>query len=268
MMPMGEIFHDESIHESGGFIVGAFVYCDRDPTSAVNTALVQARMRPGIDEFKSSALMSSRPDLMNLRDALCSIVQESKIGLLVMPSDHRSELGNEALLCLEKILRANRLDQSRQTVYFDNGIVPCVAAQQEFKRTFGDHCELRLDQNSITVAGLQFADLTAHYLGTMLLAEMGKVSKKVRAGESSGYLPDLQIELEFELWARLRYSWFSSGRGLIGIDDCAPDDIRGSIASMSVDVANYGLYISRFCGSLLYDSAMKRFGASYMGCIH
>jgi hypothetical protein len=185
-----------------------------------------------------------------------------------MPSDHRSELGNEALRCLEKVLRANRLDQSQQTIYFDTGIMPCVAAQQEFKRTFGNRCELRLNQNSFTVSGLQLADLTAHYLGTMLLAEMGNVRKKVRAGESSGYPPDLQIHLDFELWARLRGAWFSSGRGLIGMDDCAPDDIDGFIASMSVDVANYGLYVSKFCSPPLHDAAIKRFGACYMGCIH
>jgi hypothetical protein len=265
-MRMGEIFLDESIRESGGFIVGAFVYCERDPTSAVHAALVQAGMRPGVDEFKSSAWMSSRSVLMNLRNNLCSIVQGSKIGLLVMPSDHRSELGDEALHCLEKILAANKLDQSQQTIHFDTGIMPCAAAQQEFKRTFGARCELLLDRNSITVAGLQLADLTAHYLGTMLLAEMSGVRKTVRAGK--GYPPDLQVELDFELWAQLHGAWFSSGRGLIGIDDHAPDDIHGFIAAMSVDVANYGLYISSFCGSPLYDAAIKRFGTCYMGCIH
>jgi hypothetical protein len=184
---MGEFFLDESIRENGGFIVGAFVYCERDPTPAVHAALVKAGMRSLIEEYKSGSSISSHPKMFNLRADLCSLVQDSKIGLLVMPYEHRSQLGNEALLCLNKILSANQLDQIRHTIYFDTGIIPGNRALDHFREQFGQICELRLNQDSKIVGGLQLADLTAHYLGTMLLAQRGKVSKKVRAGESSGY---------------------------------------------------------------------------------
>jgi hypothetical protein len=69
-----------------------------------------------------------------------------------------------------------------------------------------DNYKLFLEVDSIKVKGIQLADLVAHTFATMLLEQLGLVDKKVKAGENSGYDPDLEIELGFELWASIRYN--------------------------------------------------------------
>jgi hypothetical protein len=203
-----------------------------------------------------------------LRNELCWLVKQSRIGLVVVPYDARCKLGNEALLCLDKVLRANELDQLCHDVYFDTGIDVGFSARQAFMAGSGRRCDLLLDQDSIRIGGLQLADLAAHYLGTMLLAEMGKITKKVLAGEGSGYSPDLEIELEFELWARLRHSFFCSPRCIVELDNLEAVNADDYILSQTVDVSGYGLYVSQLCDDLLRNAAVARFGTSYLGCIH
>jgi hypothetical protein len=96
----------------------------------------------------------------------------------------------------------------------------------------------------------------------MLLEEMGIISKTVLAGEYSGYVPDLKIELGFELWAGLRYAILSKNDeppGLSPTDDLEPPFFR---------VEGYGLFIAPSCNHVLTQHARKRFGVNYLGCIH
>ncbi len=175
---MGSFFFDESIQERGRFIIGAFVYTDYDPTPAVYAALLEAGRTPGSDEFKSSARMSGDSRLKRLRARLNALLFESKIGILVIPSGHRSELGNEALRCLNKILHANKLIESAHTIYFDEGIKVNQSFIDQFQKNSGGLSKLLLNQDSKIIGGLQLADLTSHYLGTMLLEQIGKIGKK------------------------------------------------------------------------------------------
>ena len=95
-----------------------------------------------------------------------------------------------------------------------------------------------------------------------MLEHLGLVSKKVRAGENSGYDPDLEIELGFELWASLRYQFFKAPQPNPGP---IPDD---PIEDLIFDVENYGLHISEGCSQTIKDAALGRFGDCYLGCIH
>jgi len=83
--------------------------------------------------------------------------------------------------------------------------------------------------------------------------------KMVKAGENSGYDPDMDIELEWELWARLRYSWFR------GEAKDRPSDLT---AMQFVNVEDYGLYVSDAASAELKEAAISRFGRMYLGCIH
>ena len=58
---MGLLFFDDSKHDKQGFSLGAFVYTPRDPSPYINWAFQDCGLRPGIDEFKSSAYMSRSP---------------------------------------------------------------------------------------------------------------------------------------------------------------------------------------------------------------
>ncbi len=92
----------------------------------------------------------------------------------------------------------------------------------------------------------------------MLLDALGLLSKVVKAGPDSGYDPDLDIELGFELWASVRYQFFSSG---------LPNNVHSN-EDMVVEVAPYGLHIAESCSAKLRQAALARFGRQYLGCIH
>jgi hypothetical protein len=96
----------------------------------------------------------------------------------------------------------------------------------------------------------------------MLLEEMGLVRKTVVAGEGSGYDPDLEIELGFELWASLRYALLGRNEEVQGLST------PGDLANAYFRVEGYGLYIAPSCGHELATHVRKRFGVNYLGCIH
>jgi hypothetical protein len=137
-----------------------------------------------------------------------------------------------------------------------------VAQAEENARTLGlyEQFNCYFEQDSRIVCGLQLADLVAHTCSIMLLESLGLVTKTVKAGENSGYDPDLDIELGFELWASLRYNFFSKPAP-------HPDTWRDQ-SDYRVEVKGVGLYVSDSCPELLKEKALDRFGEMYLGCIH
>lgn len=259
---MGCFYLDESIQARAGFIVGVFVYSGHDLTPSVFSALEQSGLKPGVDEFKSGAHMARNPKQKQLRNLLSSLLINTRVGVVVVPADQRSILGTEAIRCLGKILEANNLNNHHHRVFFDENISVGAETMDSFRSGPGAQCQLSLSQDSKIIGGIQLADLAAHSLGVMLLEQMGFLTKKVRAGENSGYDPDLEIELGFELWASLRYSFFKAPQPKPGP---IPDD---PVGELMFDVENYGLHISSACSAELRDAALGRFGECYLGCIH
>src|SRR5262245_51007872 len=120
----------------------------------------------------------------------------------------------------------------------------CVdAASGPASRNIGldQYCDVRAEQNSRVVGGLQLADLVAHTTGVMLLETLGFIRKQVKAG------------------AGLRYRFFHAGPV-----DQQEDLYQGAL----MDVGPDGLYISEACSAELRAAAMHRFGQCYLGCIH
>lgn len=257
---MGYFYFDESIQQRVGFIVGAFVYSDTDLTPAVFQGIAAAGLRPGVDEFKSGVRMDGRPAHAAARESLRELLQGTRVGLVVVPADRRGDLGTEALAGLEKIIRANELAASGHHAYFDQGIIVRPDLADTFSTRVGVPCDVLPNQDSRSVGGLQVADLAAHSMGVMLLESLGYLKKTVKAGENSGYDPDLDIELGFELWASLRYAFFKAPQPIPG-----PEDQPGGLM---FDVANYGLHVAPSCGDALRSAALERFGECYLGCIH
>ena len=259
---MGYFYFDETIQERGGFIIGAFVYSPNDVTPKVYSVIEQVGLRPGIDEFKSGARMDRNPKQAELRNHLTGVLRNTRIGVVVASVTERTTLGREALLGLRKILLANGLAQKPHSVYLDEGIPIDSDTTKSILGQSATLCAIHPSQDSKLIGGIQLADLVAHSLGGMLLEHLGLVSKKVRAGENSGYDPDLEIELGFELWASLRYQFFKAPQPNPGP---IPDDPVGDLI---FDVENYGLHISEGCSQTLKDAALGRFGDCYLGCIH
>ena len=259
---MGYFYFDETIQERGDFIIGAFVYAPDDKSPNVYSAISHVGLRPGFDEFKSGSRMDRNPHQAKLRGELSNILMNTCVGVIVLPVSERALLGREAIIGLQKILHANGLDQQPHSIFFDEGITVDSQTHKTFLEDTGSLCELHLSQDSKLVGGIQLADLVAHSLGGMLLEQLGLISKKVRVGEGSGYDPDLEIELGFELWASLRYQFFKAPQPKSGP---IPDD---PVGEMIFDVENYGLHISEKCCPSLREAAIQRFGDCYLGCIH
>ncbi len=115
-------YFDESIHERGDFILGAYVF-GPDPTNDGNAALAAVGLDPDRDEFKSSAKMAEHPEQQVLRGELHKILHMTyRYAVVVVPHQERRSLGAEALLGLRKICEANGLTQGREPAYFDKGL--------------------------------------------------------------------------------------------------------------------------------------------------
>jgi hypothetical protein len=120
-----------------------------------------------------------------------------------------------------------------------------------------------LNQDSRIAAGLQVADHAAHALGGILLEEMNIVRKIVSYDGGSGYDPDQEIELGFELWASLRYALLGKSEYIPGISPASDDSINPYLR-----VDGYGLFVSPSCSEKLAENVRNRFGINYLGCIH
>jgi len=256
---VGYFYIDESIHERAGFILGSYVYSQRDLTPYVFQKLTTVGLTAGKDEFKSSAKMSADPTQRSLRENLKDLLGNVKLGLVVVPTSERSSLGSEALKGLSKILHANALTAGPHQVYFDEGITFQDRLGLVDQLGLTNMCEIHVDRDSRLVGGLQMADLAAHTMSTMLLETLGIISKTVKAGPNSGYDPDLDIDLGFQMWATLRYHFFTMDK--IDLD---ADPIEG----FTLDTGSYAVHVAESCPEELRKAVQERFGRCYMGCIH
>ena len=260
---MGFFYFDESIHSRGKFCLGAFVYAEDSLESTVAAALRESGLQPWVDEFKSSARMDTFPEQARAREHLKSLVQEHcGIGIVVAPDLPRRDFGREALAGLAKILGTVHFSSSTHEAFFDEGIFSSLAAGERAGQLFhsAQPCRLHFEQDSVQILGLQVADLVAHTCSVMLLAQLGLIHKTVKAGQNSGYDPNLDMELSFELWGTLRSNFFA--------DPPPPYETWKSQLDWQVDVAARGLHVADACDSTVKDAAFSRFGKMYLGCIH
>jgi len=204
---MGFFYFDESIHVRGGFIVGAFVYDDRDLTPAVFESLAKAGLQPKIDEFKSSAKMRSQPEQAKAREHLRDLLNAVRTGLVVVPGARRESLGDEAIAGLAKILKKNQLDLVPHKIFIDQGIMVSDAVGETFCNGPGKLSELHLKQDSKLIGGIQLADLAAHSMSVMLLEQLVK-GDVVQKSQNSYLLPlEIVVRRDYASESKIRYSW-------------------------------------------------------------
>jgi hypothetical protein len=255
---MGFFYFDESIHARGGFILGAYVAAGERLDPHVEGALARHGLRPGLDEYKSSANMAGNLKLDPLREDPRHIVARCELAVVIAPIDLRQRLGTVALQGLRQVLETNRLADRPHTVFLDAGIRAPSSLNAELLHLGGLHPDstVRFGADSRLVGGLQLADCAAHTAATVLLEEMGLVQKDVAGREADAWEPNELYPLGFQLWATMRQAFFNGG--------LRPEP-RGD--DYFVDVFPYGLYIAPETPPTLADHAMKRFGRAYLGCI-
>lgn len=258
---MGQFYIDDSIHDEAGFIIGACVYTEIDINEKIIDIIKTCGFDPDIFEYKSSANYSKEPEKAKVRELLKGLLTDScRLGIVVIPRTSRVLLGFECIKAVKQFIDSNTKIKNPTSVYLDQGMFTSRdKAEQSIASLNLTDCTFHLEQNSIAIKGIQLADLAAHIASIQLKDALGLVTKMVKAGDNSGYEPDLDIELGFEMWATIRYTFFNEGSKLYTDDP---------IADATLKVEPYGLYISDLCDKKLSDTAREKFGDIYLGCIH
>jgi len=256
---MKYIFIDDSIHDRGKFIISGFVFADRNPNDYIKDSLKKNGFNPAIDEFKSGASFRRFPKMIDVRNDLKAFINRfCKIGLVVLPKKERKQIGLETLKGLIQFILSNNLN-NRINIFIDNNFFGSEDKGFQIAKDLDiERYKIHFEQDSKKIRGIQLADLIAHTCSIMLLESMGLINKKVKAGDNSGYDPDMDIELGFELWATIRYNFLSQPK----------NEIKNNLYEATYDIFPYGLYISDKCDKKLRDSTINRFGDVYLGCIH
>jgi len=257
---MTKIFIDDSIHNRGGFAISGIVVAKDDFECQISQSLKQNGFNPETSEFKSGLDYRKYPKMIDVRKDLKNIISsDCQIGLVILPDADRHNIGLETFKGLKQIIESNNFGNEIE-IYVDENYFRNIRIGEECARKIGlNVSNLNLEVDSIKVRGIQLADLVAHTCSIMLLEQLKIIDKKVKAGENSGYDPDLEVELGFELWADIRYNFL----GKIDMERFEFGD------GQPIKITEpYGLFISDHCDENLSKNAKERFSEIYLGCIH
>ena len=259
---MGQFYIDDSIHDEAGFIIGACVYTDIDINEKIVTIIKSCGFDSDNFEFKSSTKYFKKPEIAQVREQLKGLLTDyCRLGIVVIPRTSRDQLGFECLKAIKQFIDNNKEIKNPVSVYLDQGMFTSKSKTEQLITSIDFmECKFHLEQNSVAVKGIQLADLVAHISSIQLKDAMGLVTKMVKAGNNSGYDPDSDMELGFEMWATIRNTFFNKRFKQLFTDN--------PIADATLKVEPYGLYISDLCDKKLSDIARTKFGDIYLGCIH
>ncbi len=252
---MGFFFVDDSKHPSAGFCLTAMVYVSHDPQAELEVLLQNRGLVPGKDEFKSSIRMIENPSYVLLRDDLKGYLQKCKLGVAI--SRQAEDLYEDTTHLLGNLLRHPGAPEGAHHLFADTGIFPTRRQQAAIETVVGTrNFEFHFEQDSRGICGLQLADVAAHTSAIMMKDSLGLIKKFVKAGENSGYDPNLDMELGFEMWATIRYSFLGRFEN------------SEAYYARQRTIENYGLQISPKLEGNIAEAARSRFGTMYIGCIH
>ncbi len=260
---MSYLYFDDSKHSNCNFFLGAFVYSDIDLDNIIADYIKSSGLDPNIDEFKSRLRKDKHPEQVELRNHLKELISQSKIGIVISPPNEK-EFKIATCNALFQILENNKKELSYPLeIYLDQGLFK-NSNDTEYKSLLDkigyDSVNLNIEQDSIAIKGIQLADLVAHTCSIMLKESLGVINKTIKAGENSGYDPDTDIEIGFEMWAGVRYNFFST-------PPPHPDE-WDSMLDCVAKVGDKGLFISNECSDFVKEKAKSRFQEMYLGCIH
>jgi hypothetical protein len=258
---MGQFYIDDSVHDDAGFVIGACVYTDIEVDEKIIGIIKSWGFDPNRFEYKSSANYSLEPEKVKVREELKELLTDCcRLGIVVIPRTHREQLGLECIKAVKQFIDNNKRVKKPTSIYLDQGMFASIEkAKLLITELNFTGCVFHLEQNSLDIKGIQLADLAAHISSIQLKDELGLVTKMVKSGHNFGYDPELEMELGFEVWATIRYTFFNQGSKLYSGDP---------IADATLSVEPYGLYISNLCDEGLSDIARAKFGNVYLDCIH
>lgn len=258
---MGFFFLDDSSHPEAGFSVTSFVFSHSDPQRDIESLLIRHRLTPGKDEYKSSTRMDHNSAYVAIREDLKEYLSRNcKVGVAI--SKTRDDIYQDASRLLQKMLKHPDIGSGHHQVFVDQGIFPTHEKRAAIERIdCADSCTFNYEQDSKKVYGIQLADLSAHVCAIMMKDSLGLITKKVKSGENSGYDPDSEMELGFEMFATIRYAF-------LGVFAPYIEEPSNRILQPMLMISDYGLEISSKLDDKIHEAAKSRFESLYLGCIH
>lgn len=260
---MGYFYIDDSVHDEAGFVLGALIYSKTDLNDVVKDLILKEGFNPDEFEFKSGANYSRSPEKIKIREVLkCFLRQEIQLGLVVIPRNQREKLGIECLKALKVFLTVNPQIEKPTNVFFDQGMFKSEKEAYAMASKLGlglEDADFNFEQDSKVIRGIQIADLAAHTASIQLKGGLGFVKKMVKVGENSGYDPDEEIELSFEMWATIRYCFFNQ---------LTKESTGDQMADSILEVEPYGLFVSDLCDNDFAENVRAVFSKVYLGCVH
>ncbi len=258
---MGFFFLDDSNHSEAGFCLSSFVFSLSDPQTDIERLLTKHGLVPGQDEYKSSIRMDRAAANHAIREDLKEYLRANcKVGVAISPNP--ADLHEDAALLLQKMLTHPDVGSGNHLVFTDQGIFPTPKERAVIMPIPGaDMCTFHFEQDSKRVCGIQLADLSAHICAIMVKDALGLVTKMVKAGENSGYDPNSDMELGFEMFATIRYAF-------LGVFAPYVEDAPSGFLQPMLSISDHGLQISSKLNAKIRSAAEGRIGSLYLGCIH
>lgn len=245
------IYVDESIQHELGYICVAFAYCESSPDEAISSALIDAGLTPGVDEYKSGARMAESAALHSLRERIAwTVLEQCKLGVYIAHVSERPNLLRAVSEIAEKIVLRNNL-QTPQTVLVDQGILGQVAQRDQSVINLIPNCD------SKKIFGIQLADYVAYHCSYLLKAAITGHTKTTKIEESPHPLTGEEVDLDWILRTEMRRNFFVEYRN--------PHEIVGD--DWFFKLAGYGAFFSPALAPGVLRAAQQTFNSMYFGCV-
>ena len=203
---------DESIHDSLGIVVTAFVFSDSLFEKRVTEVLKQVGINVPDEEYKSSARMDTNMKMRNARDKLLSLAGHSSNIAVFFGPFSRQRLGVQTLQTVQSVLVRNSIEPSSLNIYFDQEIFPSITEAERLKAIFHylKDMNIHAQENSRICVGIQVADLIANSFGQIIKESLlGKQKMIDIGGIGTGYPNGTEASLGWSLLMALRYALFT-----------------------------------------------------------
>lgn len=278
-MKLTQCFVDESIHDSLGLAVTAFIFTDSEFTGSVRRLLCQCGINSPHEEFKSSFRMDSNPRMRKARDKLILLTaSNAKIAVLFGPFS-RKTIGHQSLQALQSILIRNAIPPTSVTIHFDQEIFPSHPEAERLTNLFHylKSCKIKATENSHRCVGIQAADVIAHCFGQIIKAAISGQNKHIDiGGADTGYIKGTMGTLDNMLLMKLRSALFtrpitSNGENYNSLCDpiiLDPENDDPVNFNQSSTLIGWGVQVAPEADHELRMAVERSLGLLWMGCIH
>ncbi|MFH1934733.1 MAG: hypothetical protein ABIN18_24590 [Pseudomonadota bacterium] len=270
---------DESIHDSVGVVVTAFIFTDGTFSDAVTEALQKAGLNPPQDEFKSSTRMDTNEKMRKGRENLLALAgRKSKIAVFFGPF-HRPHLGRQTFQALQSVLIRNAIQPESLSVYFDEEIFPSQKEADRLHALFHSlkGCKIFACEDSRICVGIQVADAVAHSFGRIIKEALTDTTKMIDiGGPDTGYSEGTEAPLGWSLLMNLRYALLTRPVVYNGepypaaSDPVVIDPVRDDPVDFGIHpiLLGWGVQVAPEADTELRQAVDKELGRLWLGCIH